>query len=85
VAGTYEVFEWHGDDPNADHATKAPFAITCAGGAKTILVDQTKNIGQWNALGTFKFEAGKGGNITVTNKADGNVLADAIKLVYKGK
>ena len=43
------------------------------------------NIGKWNTLGTFKFAAGTRGNVTLTNKANGNVIADAIKFAYKGK
>jgi len=81
-AGTYDVYEWHGEDPNSDHATKAPFTVKSDDGAKTILVNLQTNSGKWNLLGTFKFAAGKGGNVSLSSSnADGNVLADAVKFV----
>ena len=58
-----------------------PFTITYDGNAKTIPVDLRSNIGKWNLLGTFKFAAGSSGNVTLSNKANGNVIADAIKFV----
>jgi len=85
VAGQYEVFEWHGDDLNYDHATNAQLTINYSGGSKTITIDQQKNIGKWNSVGTYKFAKGSKGNIVLTNKANDNVVADAIKLVYKCK
>jgi len=85
VKGTYEVWEWHGDDPNWDHANDAPYTINYARGSETVHVDLQENIGQWNLLGSYKFDAGTGGNITITNKANGNVVADAVKLVYVGR
>jgi len=35
-------------------------------------------------LGTYHFEAGRKGTITFSNAADGNILADAVKLVPSG-
>jgi hypothetical protein len=82
TAGTYDVYEWHGDDPNSDHATKAPFTVKSDDGSNTIMVNLQTNTGKWNLLGTFKFAAGKGGNVSVSSSgADGNVLADAVKFV----
>ena len=81
VAGQFDVYEWHGDDPNTDHATNAPFTINYDGGNKTVAVDLRANIGRWNLLGTFKFAAGKSGNVTLSSKASGNVIADAVKFV----
>ena len=83
VAGNYEVFEWHGDDPNYDHASNAALTINYSGGSKTVAVDQQENIGKWNSVGTYKFAKGTKGNIVLTNKANGNVVADAIKLICK--
>jgi hypothetical protein len=82
TAGSYDVYEWHGDDPNSDHATKAPFTVKSDDGEKTILVNLQTNSGKWNLLGTFNFAAGNGGNVSLSsNGADGNVLADAVKFV----
>jgi len=82
TAGTYDVYEWHGDDPNSDHATKAPFTVKSDDGTKTIMVNLQTNAGKWNLLGTFNFAAGNGGNVSLSSSgADGNVLADAVKFV----
>jgi hypothetical protein len=81
TAGLYDVYEWHGDDPNSDHATNAPFTIKFDGGAKTVLVDLRTNTGRWNLLGAFRFAAGKTGSVTLSSKADGNVIADAVRFV----
>ena len=84
-AGKYKVFEWHGADPQQDHATDAPYTINYAGGSKTIRINLDENIGRWNLLGTFPFKAGTSGNVTISNNANGNVVADAMKFVYAGK
>jgi hypothetical protein len=82
TAGTYDVYEWHGDDPNSDHATNAPFTVKSDDGTKTIMVNLRDNTGKWNLLGTFKFTAGTGGNVSLSSSnADGNALADAVKFV----
>jgi len=78
--GKYKVFEWHGADPQRDHATDAPYTINYAGGSKTIRINLDENIGRWNLLGTFRFKAGTSGNVTISNNANGNVVADAIKI-----
>jgi hypothetical protein len=81
-AGMYDVYEWHGDDPNTDHATNEPFTVKSADGTKTILVNLRTNTGKWNLLGTFNFSAGTDGNVMVSSSGtDGNVLANAVKFV----
>ena len=84
-AGMYEVYEWHGADPHYDHATNAPYTVNYDGGSKTVMVDQRKNTGEWVKLGAFKFAKGACGNITLTNNANGNIVADAVKLVRQCK
>lgn len=79
--GRYRVFAYIGPDPNHDHASNAPVVIHSAEGTRTVTVDLRPGRGQWVSLGTFRFEKGRGGSITFTNQADGNVLADAVKLV----
>jgi hypothetical protein len=79
--GMYTVYAWFGPDPMHDHASNAPVEIKSAQGFKTVTVDLRPLNGQWVKLGTFKFTAGKSCTITFSNKADGNVLADAVKLV----
>ena len=80
-AGRYAVYAWFGPDPMKDHASNAPVTIKSADGERTVRVDLTKRKGEWVNLGTFRFDKGRKGSITFSNDANGNVLADAVKLV----
>lgn len=82
-AGAYRVYAYFGPDPDGGyaHARKAPVIILSASGVMTKYVDLRLPKGQWIELGTYKFAAGRKGSVTFTNAADGNVLADAVKLV----
>lgn len=80
-SGRYAAYVWFGPDPMADHATDAPVVVKSADGSRTIKVDQRNSKSTWVRLGAFRFAKGSGGSITISNSANGNVLADAIKLV----
>ena len=80
-AGRYTVYAWFGPDPANDHATDAPVTIASADGTRTVHVDLKPRKGEWVKLGTFRFDAGRKGSVTFSNDANGNVLADAVKLV----
>jgi hypothetical protein len=88
VSGQYRVYEWHGWHGSSaaqyNEATNAPLTITHAGGTYVGTVDQNTNYGQWNLVGTFNFTAGGNWNATITNNANGYVLADAFKWEYVG-
>jgi RHS repeat-associated protein len=66
------------------HASNAPFTIKHSTGSATVLVNQRLNGGQWMLLGTYTFSAGTAGTVTLTDKANGTVIADAVKLVPTG-
>jgi hypothetical protein len=90
VAGYYEVFEWHGYlsvNPDAtQEGDNVPYTITYSKGvSRSGTIDQSVNYGQWNSLGTYWFDEGSSGNVTITNNANGYILADAFKFVYHGK
>jgi uncharacterized lipoprotein YddW (UPF0748 family) len=79
-AGTYDVYAYWVQGTN--RASDAPYIINHAGGADTVRVNQQQNGEQWNKLGSYTFEAGADGDVTLTNEAsDGVVIADAVKLV----
>ena len=84
-SGTYRVFMWHGADPNNDHATNAPVTIKHKKGEETITVNFKEDYGQWNLLGEYKFKKGSDNYVKISNDADGNVLADAVKFVRKSR
>ncbi|MFQ5630798.1 MAG: hypothetical protein ACE5I1_18660, partial [bacterium] len=88
VPGYYEIFEWHGykgGSPGAEkEATNVPYTIFSSDGDTVVYVDQSKNPGSWNTFGRYFFQAGRNGNVKISNKANGVVLADAISFVYRG-
>ncbi|MGB9619194.1 MAG: hypothetical protein ACPL7K_02130, partial [Armatimonadota bacterium] len=79
--GRYALFAWFGPDPMKDHASDAPVTVVSADGRHTVKIDLTRRIGEWVRLGTFRFQQGRKGSICFSNNANGNVLADAVKLL----
>ncbi|MDZ7376632.1 MAG: putative glycoside hydrolase [candidate division KSB1 bacterium] len=86
VPGYYQVFEWHCWHESAidDEATNVPYTIKYHNGQKSGMINQKKDHGRWNSLGLYYFEAGTSGYLEFTNKADGVVIADAVKFEYRG-
>ena len=78
-AGRYEVFaRWTGG-PN--RATNATYQINSNAGQASVGVNQKNNGGAWQSLGTFDFQPGKNQGVVLSDKADGVVVADAIRFV----
>jgi hypothetical protein len=80
-AGEYEVYaRWHASTNNA---SSVAYTITYTGGATdTIWVNQEKNGGKWVLLGTYDFDGGTSGNVTLTHtRPDGSnrACADAVR------
>ena len=76
-AGEYQLFaRW------ADHnkrATNAPYTIRHADGTTRLTANQRVNGGTWQRLGTFRLNADS--SVTLANDANGEVVADAIRLL----
>ncbi|MGI9147573.1 MAG: N-acetylmuramoyl-L-alanine amidase [Chloroflexota bacterium] len=78
-AGRYEVFaRWTGG-PN--RATNATYQVTSNSGQSNVAVNQKMNGGTWQSLGSFDFQPGKHQGVALTDKADGVVVADAVRFV----
>jgi RHS repeat-associated protein len=78
-AGQYEVYaQW---TQHANRATDATYTVTHAGGSTPVAVNQQANGGVWNLLGIFSLSPGPAHNVTLTDLANGYVIADAIRLV----
>jgi hypothetical protein len=89
VSGLYNIYEWHGwrgdyQDSYLE-ATNVPCRVAYSNGVKTLTVDQSKHFGQWNLLGTFRFASGGNASVTITNNANGSVIANAFKFQYIGE
>lgn len=84
VPGIYEVFEWHGQMDNTGMASNVEYVIKHSNGEVSRTVDQSSNQGQWNSLGSFFFTRGKNNYVQISaNGANGMVMADAVKLVFR--
>ncbi|MFF2941201.1 DNRLRE domain-containing protein [Streptomyces niveus] len=77
--GSYEVFVRHGDVTGA--ASDASFKVTHATGDVTRTVDQSTRSNEWISLGSYSFTEAAAQKITLTDAANGTVVADAVKLV----
>ncbi len=79
TAGRYEVFaRWSGGQ---NRATNAPYEVIHNGGNQPVTKNQKDNGGTWQSLGTFDFQPNKSQGVRITDKADGVVVADAIRFV----
>ena len=78
-AGTYEVYaRW---TSHANRATNATYTVTHGSGSSAVTVDQQQGGATWNLLGTFSLSPGNTHKISLTDQANGFVIADAIRLV----
>jgi N-acetylmuramoyl-L-alanine amidase len=78
-AGKYTVYAQWSAGPN--RATNATYQIRSKAGTNPVSVNQKTNGGGWQQLGTFDFQPNTGQGITISDKADGVVVADAVRFV----
>lgn len=79
TAGNYKVYARWTAHPN--RATDAKYTVTHAGGDTVVTTDQEQNNGSWVLLGTFSMAPGSGHKVSLTDQANGYVIADAIRLL----
>jgi RHS repeat-associated protein len=78
--GDYEVFVRYPDVDGA--AITASYKVTARDNAETTTtVNQTQNAGTWVRLGRYPFSQAALGKVTLTQNANGRVVADAVRLV----
>jgi polysaccharide biosynthesis protein PslG len=82
AAASYEVFARWTSGPN--RASNARYVVAHAAGSATVAVDQRANGGAWQSLGTFAFKPGVDNGVSLSDKADGVVVADAVRWVPAG-
>lgn len=80
-AGRFNVYaNWLSKD---NRASNAPYTIQTNNGDQVVLVDQRYNGASYQLIGTFDMP--QNSVITLTNNANGKVIADAIKLELVGQ
>jgi RHS repeat-associated protein len=78
-AGSYEIYaRW---SQHTNRATDATYTVIHASGSTAIPVNQQQNGGAWNLLGTYTLQPGAAHKISLTDQANGYLVADAIQLV----
>lgn len=75
--GPADVYGWWPADAN--RSSNTPFDILHSGGTTMVMVNQTRNGGAWQYLGTFDFLSGTAEVLIRTTDTDGFVMADAVK------
>ncbi len=78
AAGWYKVAIWY--TAAANRASNVPVDIVSSYGTYTVIVDQKVNGSKWVELGTYMFDAGTKGSVTIRNTdTDGYTIADAVR------
>jgi beta-glucanase (GH16 family) len=79
TGGNYEVFAWW---PTGGSAANVPIDIIHASGTTTVTANQNTSGGSWYSLGTYTFNSGTAGSVTVRNAGTTNyVFADAVRFL----
>jgi hypothetical protein len=82
TTGSYEVYAWW--TANSNRASNVPVSIVSATGTTPVTVNEKTNGGQWVSLGTYTFNSGTGGSVTISDTgANGYVIADAVQFVQQ--
>ncbi len=76
-AGAYAVHVSYSMGDGRSDAAR--YTVRHAGGETSVLVNQQIGGGTWVYLGTFEFEAGRAGSVTLEAGDDGTVSADAVR------
>jgi endoglucanase len=82
VAGNYDVFVRWTTGPN--RGSSVPVTVVHGGGTTSagpldMQTVQSNAVNGWNPIGTYLFNAGTGGSVTLSNTgANGHVMADAV-------
>ncbi|UKS30985.1 hypothetical protein LOZ80_19410 [Paenibacillus sp. HWE-109] len=83
LGGMYDVYVYQHP---VNNAAFAPYTIQHAAGTDVVMVNQSLNGGKWFQIGSFPFNFGTDGKLSITNSFTvGNfMLADGVKFVRSG-
>ena len=79
LIGDYKISVWYGsiDQSRVKQATNATYTVHFKGGSLSFPVDQTQDQGEWRVIGIIHDPT----YVELTNRANGAVLAGAVKFV----
>jgi len=77
--GDYEVFTWV--VPSNSQSKAVPITIHHANGDSSVVLDETAGEIGWHSLGTYTFNARRGGSAVVAATGNERIVADAFKWV----
>lgn len=77
MLGEYKIYVYFGDPAVGKLATNAPFTVVTDKGSETVTLNFNQDPGEWHLLGSFHNPR----YVTLTNAANGAVIADALKFV----
>ncbi|MBK3576873.1 exo-alpha-sialidase [Streptomyces sp. MBT65] len=80
--GVYEVAAWF--KSASGQASNASYVIDHADGQTAVTVNEASGGGRWVRLGEFAFTGGGDATVTLSDNADGTIVADAVRLSYRG-
>ncbi len=80
VAGDYQVYtQWI---KKTNNASNVKVLVNYSGGQAALTVNEKENSAVWFELGTFHFDAGSAGNVTIADEgADGVVRPEVVRFV----
>lgn len=81
--GNYDIYAWWQD--SSINATNTKFTIQTANGNITLNRNQRANGGEWNFLANVGMSDSGVLKIIVSDSADGNIVADAFRIIYRGE
>lgn len=81
AGGFYEIYCWV-PASTGSQASNAQFTVYAEGGFKTYSINENSSSGSWKLLGIHKLAQGSSGYVELTDNANGEVTADAVKFLY---
>jgi len=81
-SGIYDVYSWW--TANSMNANNTKFLISADGKEWISEKSQQTSGGQWNLLSSIQLNDSSNINVTISNDANGFVVADAIRIIYRG-
>ncbi len=83
ATGSYEVAVWY-RSTGTSRPSDATYTVHHAGGSTNVVVNQQINGSTWFVLGTFTFNAGTSGSVTLTSAAEPGKIIVADAMSFRG-